>query len=61
MLSSEFNQETGSLIRSLERRVRNDPTLLVADGEDLLHEIEDALVILIVLYLKLKRAGIEDQ
>lgn len=61
MLSSEFNQEVGALIRSLERRVRNDQTLLLADGEDLLHEIEDALVVLCVLYFKLKAAGVEGQ
>lgn len=57
MLTSEFLPEMGALIRRLEGRVRNDRTLLTSDGEDLLHEIEDALVVLCVLYLRLERAG----
>jgi hypothetical protein len=60
MLSSEFTQEMGALIRRLEARVRHDPTLINADGEDLLFELEDAIVTLCALHVKLERLGVRD-
>lgn len=58
MLSSEFNQEMGALIRSLERRVRNDPALLHDDGAlNALGHIEDAIVALVVLHMKLQKVA----
>lgn len=59
MLTSEFVPEMGALLRRLEGRVRNDPTLMLTDGEDLLMEIEDAIVVLCVLHFKLQKAGID--
>lgn len=60
MLSPEFSQEMGALVRRLEGRVRNDPVLQRADGDDLLYELEDAIVMLCALYFKVQRAGVED-
>lgn len=62
MLTSEFTQEMGALIRSLENRVRNDPTLTfdTNDKEDVLHEIDDAIIVLIALRFKIQRLAHRD-
>jgi hypothetical protein len=54
MLASEFNQELGALIRRLERRVREDPQLVHPMSEDAERHLENAIVALVALYLKLK-------
>lgn len=57
MLSSEFNQELGALIRSLEQKVRtepqtwsNDPLVLGASVQD---NLDRAIINLIALRLSL--------
>ncbi len=65
MLSSEFNHEAGALIRSLEAKVRQEPSLIHADftpgirADLTLDHIERALVSLIALYLQLKNPKTE--
>lgn len=62
MLSSEFNQAMGSLIRSLEAKVRDMPEY-AADVEDptnrpahyLVSMLDDSIVQLVALRLKLSR------
>lgn len=56
MLTSEFNTEMGALIRSLESKVRLDPTLSHPDGaEDALDQIDRAIISLIAIRLELTR------
>lgn len=53
MLSSEFQQEMGALVRSLSQRVRTDPD--VRDG-DPVEAIDAAIITLIELRLSLQKA-----
>lgn len=53
MLTEDFNNEMGALIRRLSQRIRNDQTLRLADEDDALAEIADAIVILCALYISL--------
>lgn len=65
MLSSEFNQAMGSLIRRLEKQVNDDPWIarlverdpksVEADVTNALVGVESAIVDLIVLHIKLSR------
>ena len=59
MLSSEFNQEMGALIRRLEKRVNLEPELRArgGDADDPLVHLERTIVSLIVLYLDLQQAN----
>lgn len=59
MLASEFNPEMGSLIRSLEKRVLNNPTLRHQDLVNALDHIEEAIVILVALHIKMRQ--VEDE
>ena len=68
MLTSEFNQEMGALIRSLEQQVRLDPALskiptppeavgvVPADVRLTLDHIERGIVSLIALHISLRKA-----
>ena len=62
MLSSEFSNEMGSLIRRLEHKVREDPEMAsqVARSPEwttgnILDDIESAIVDLVALHIKLTR------
>lgn len=55
MLSSEFNQEMGALIRRLEARVRLDPGLQYDGPTSIKAQVEDAIVTLCALHIKLER------
>jgi hypothetical protein len=57
MLSSEFTQEMGALIRRLESRVREDPSLHTLHAtEDLEHWLEGAVVTLCSMLIHLQEA-----
>lgn len=56
MLSSEFNQEMGALVRRLGNRIMLEPGLKESDERDLLEHVEDAIVVLSALYISLSRA-----
>lgn len=51
ILSSEFNQELGALIRRLEAQIRNNPALRHED--DALTRIEQAIVTLCAMHIAL--------
>lgn len=55
MLSSEFTQELGALIRRLETRVRLDPVLQHENVEGVQKDIEDAIVTLCAVHIRLGR------
>lgn len=57
MLTSEFNQEMGSLLRSLEQRVRTEPELTVSSDpqQDALDHIERAIIALVQLHIQVRR------
>jgi len=57
MLSSEFAQEMGALLRSLEQRMRTEPALSAAHdpAADALDHIERAIVSLVALHISLRR------
>lgn len=52
MLSSEFIQEMGTLIRSLEQKVRTEPDVRNAAPAD---QVERAIIALVQLRLEMKR------
>lgn len=55
MLSSEFNAELGTIIRSLEAQVRQHPQLMhQADERDVLEHIEQAIVSLVAWHIKIR-------
>lgn len=60
MLSSDLTAEIGTLIRSLERRVRQEPDLnrepVTPVPTEALDHIERAIVSLVVLHVVLRRA-----
>lgn len=58
MLSSEFSQEMGALIRSLEQKVRMEPGLFTQPSEPAAtmfarDHIERAIIALVAIYLSL--------
>lgn len=55
MLSSEFNNEMGTLLRSLERRVQAEAEVRHGDKTDALDHIERAIVTLVALHIQLRR------
>lgn len=56
MLTSDFNNEMGALIRSLEQKVRQEPFLTAQpEAIDALESIERAIVCLVALHIKLRR------
>lgn len=55
MLTSEFQQELGALIRSLEGRIRIEPDLQNADNLTLDH-IERAIITLAGLHIGIRKA-----
>jgi hypothetical protein len=59
MLSSEFNNEMGALIRRLGNRIMLEPGLKEEDERDLLQHIEDAIVVLSGLYISLSKKKAE--
>jgi hypothetical protein len=54
MLSSEFLQEMGALLRSLEQKVRTEPDVRSADPAD---QIERAIIALVQIRLEMKSSG----
>jgi hypothetical protein len=54
MLSSEFSTEMGSLLRSLEQKVRLDPEVRHGDEKDALDNIERAIITLVNLHIQLR-------
>lgn len=58
MLSSEFSNEMGALIRSLESKVRQEPGLMTTGNSQAFttDHLERAIISLIAVYLDLKRA-----
>lgn len=55
MLTSEFNEEMGSLIRSLQQKVQTEPSHLRADERDALDYLERAIVALVAMHIQLRR------
>ena len=55
MLSSEFNNEMGALLRSLERRVSTEVSTRHGDMTDALDHIERAIITLVALHIQLRR------
>lgn len=53
MLTNEFNQELGALIRRLEAQIRNNPGLRHED--DPLTRIEQAIVTLCAMHIALSQ------
>lgn len=54
MLSSDFNNELGALLRSLESQIRRHPSIIHSDNEDVLDHLRDAIVALTAVYLSLR-------
>ena len=60
MLSSDFTQEMGALIRSLEQKVRLEPALAasqIPSIEGSLDHIERAIVSLVALHIALRQTN----
>lgn len=55
MLTSEFEQEMGALVRSLGNRARMEPSLQYGELEDAKATIERAIVTLCALHISLQR------
>lgn len=56
MLSTEFIAELGGFIRSLEAQIRLHPELRTSDKEDVLDDLDQAIVSLIAVRMKLFRS-----
>lgn len=56
MLSSEFMVELGAFVRQLEQQIRKHPELRQADEIDVLDHLDQAIVSLIAVRMKLKAA-----
>ena len=54
MLSPEFMAELGAFIRQLEQQIRKHPELRVSDEGDVLEHLDQAIVALIAVRMKLK-------
>lgn len=53
MLSSELSQEIGALIRGLSQRIRLDPELQIDDIDDVQRRLDEAIVALCAIRIKL--------
>lgn len=56
MLSTEFITELGAFIRSLESEIRQQPELRSSDEQDVIGNLDRAIVSLIAVRMKLKRS-----
>ena len=56
MLSSEFMVELGAFIRQLESQIRQHPELRSADERDVLDNLDQAIICLIAVRMKLFRS-----
>lgn len=56
MYSHEFIAELGGFIRSLEAQIRMHPELRSSDKEDVLDDLDQAIVALIAVRMKLFRS-----
>jgi hypothetical protein len=56
VLSNELTTELAALIRSLESQVRAHPNLRSSDETDVLEHIDQAIVALVVVRMKLRAA-----
>jgi hypothetical protein len=56
MLSNEFITELGAFIRSLEAQIRQHPELRSSDKHDVIDDLDQAIVSLIAVRMKLKRS-----
>lgn len=54
MLSHEFTQELGAFIRGLESQIRQHPELRTSDERDVLDGLDQAIVSLIAVRMKIK-------
>lgn len=61
MLSSEFSQEIGALVRRLESRVRTEPSLQHQTVLSAQESIERAIVVLCSEWLELEREAWRDR
>lgn len=55
MLSSEFSQEVGGLVRSLEQRIRVSPNLQHEDLREVSVKLDELIVVLCALRIQLGR------
>lgn len=56
MYSHEFMAELGAFIRSLEAQIRQHPELRTAEAPDVLDDLDQAIVSLIAVRMKLFRS-----
>lgn len=56
MLSHEFITELGAFVRQLEAQIRKHPDLRASDEKDVLDHLDQAIVSLIAVRMKLKRS-----
>lgn len=56
MLSHEFITELGAFIRSLESQIRQHPELRSSDEHDVTDDLDQAIVALIAVRMKLLRS-----
>jgi len=61
MLSSEFSQEVGALVRRLEGRIRNEPSLQNESVMSAQEAIERAIVVLCAEWMELEREAWRDR
>lgn len=54
MLSHEFTQELGAFIRGLEAQIRQHPELRASDERDVIDHLDQAIVSLIAVRMKVK-------
>ena len=54
MLSNELANELASLIRSLEAQIRQHPNLRASDEQDVIEHIDQAIVALVAVRMKLR-------
>lgn len=55
MLTSEFIPEMGALLRRLEGRVQNEPSLRTEDVRTVQDHVERAIVVLVAEWVELER------
>lgn len=54
MLTSDFNNEIGALLRALGARTRQHPNLIHSDEQDALDHLKDAIIALVAVYLSMR-------
>lgn len=59
MLSSDFSNELGALLRSLEAQVRFHPEVMHEEYLDTLDHIDRAIVSLVAIRIRMKRLASE--